>query len=76
MPVIEQTPWRVVEESGPSEFDLAFVLINAEWENTDRDVRLVVRWDEAEDEPEVMAVYPCRECGWAQACDDGLGCHS
>jgi hypothetical protein len=68
-----QTPqWRVVQERG--EYDLELVLANPQREGTDDDVRLVVRWGEVDDEPEVTAVYPCRECGWAKAC--GLGCHS
>lgn len=67
-----ESAWTVVAESGV--FDLQLVLANPELEGTDNDRRLVVTWNEAEDDPAVMAVYPCRVCGWDRAC--GEDCHS
>jgi hypothetical protein len=73
----DRPTWSVTEEhDAATPYDLALVLVNVALEGTDRDVRLVVTWAEADDEPEVLAVYPCRECGWRQSCKGGEECHS
>lgn len=49
---------------------------HVELKNTTDDTRRIGVLLDPEDSDDVtaMSVYPCRECGWAQTCEDG--CHS
>lgn len=69
--------WRVLEDrperdSAGAPMAKQYIVLRRTDDDHD-EARLVITLV-PDEEPEVMWVYPCRECGWAETCAEG--CHS